>query len=166
MTNAAALFDSNYRYGYAFDDIGNRNTAAERGTNFMYSANAMNQYTNILCVSAFHFRVQSGRYQALIRSGLFVDCMLTIFLVCVAVASLGISNVFGMIFGLAMTHRPDRANEISGLMVMAISGGAVLPPVMGYVQGLMGPAGLVAVLVVCLLYLLGLSFFAVLMDNE
>ena len=80
-----------------------------------------------------------------------------------AVVCTHVSNVFGMIFGLAMTHRPDRANEISGLMVMAISGGAVLPPVMGYVQGLMGPAGLMAVLVVCLLYLLGLSFFAVLM---
>lgn len=114
------------------------------------------------CAAArcFPFSVLLGLVGA---AGMFFTRDATLFLVCVAVASLGISNVFGMIFGLAMTHRPDRANEISGLMVMAISGGAVLPPVMGYVQGLMGPAGLVAVLVVCLLYLLGLSFFAVLM---
>lgn len=52
VTNAAALFDSNYRYGYAFDAIGNRDTAAERGTNFAYTANVLNQYTNILCASA------------------------------------------------------------------------------------------------------------------
>ena len=48
VPNAAALFDSSYRYGYAFDDIGNRDTAAERGTNFASAANALNQYTNIL----------------------------------------------------------------------------------------------------------------------
>jgi len=28
---------------------------------------------------------------------------------------------------------PERANEISGLMISAIAGGAVLPPVMGLV---------------------------------
>ena len=32
VTNAAALLDSNYRYGYAFDDIGNRDTAPEFAT--------------------------------------------------------------------------------------------------------------------------------------
>ena len=48
VTNALAAADLAYRYGYAFDDIGNRNTAAERGTNFAYTANALNQYTGIL----------------------------------------------------------------------------------------------------------------------
>ena len=63
---------------HLFPVIGNRNTAAERGIASVYTAHSLNQHTNILCASAFHFRVQSGRYQALIRSGLFVDCMLTI----------------------------------------------------------------------------------------
>ena len=54
LTNAVATVDSDYRYTYAFDDIGNRETASERGTNICYSANALNQYTSIsnLCDSA------------------------------------------------------------------------------------------------------------------
>ena len=32
-------------YAYAFDHIGNRNTASESGTQSSYSANTLNQYT-------------------------------------------------------------------------------------------------------------------------
>lgn len=84
----------------------------------------------------------------------------TLFLACVVVASLGISNIFGMVFGLAMNKLPQKANEISGLMVMAISGGAIIPPIMGAVKSSVGPNGLVFVLLACLVYLLGLGIFA------
>ncbi len=84
----------------------------------------------------------------------------TLFLACVVVASLGISNIFGMVFGLAMNRLPQKANEISGLMVMAIAGGAIIPPIMGAVKGSVGPNGLVFVLLACLVYLLGLGLFA------
>lgn len=84
----------------------------------------------------------------------------TLFLACVVVASLGISNIFGMVFGLAMNKLPQKANEISGLMVMAISGGAIIPPIMGAVKSSVGPNGLVFVLLACLVYLLGLGMFA------
>lgn len=47
LTNAAAAVDSAYRYSYAFDDIGNREAATERGTNSFYAANKLNQYTSI-----------------------------------------------------------------------------------------------------------------------
>jgi fucose permease len=81
-------------------------------------------------------------------------------LICVFVASLGISNIFGMVFGLAMNKHPERANAISGLMVMAIAGGAIIPPIMGAVQSAVGESGLVYVLIACIVYLLGLGFFA------
>ena len=45
LTNAVASVDSDYRYAYDFDDIGNRETAFERGTNSVYTANSLNQYT-------------------------------------------------------------------------------------------------------------------------
>ena len=55
LTNAVAAVDSNYRYTYDFDDIGNRKTSSERGTNSVYAANQLNQYTEIsdsaLCAS-------------------------------------------------------------------------------------------------------------------
>ena len=44
LTNAVAAVDSDYRYSYAFDDIGNRETSSERGTNSVYVANNLNQY--------------------------------------------------------------------------------------------------------------------------
>ena len=47
LTNAVASVDAAYRYAYDFDDIGNRETAAERGTNTTYAANSLNQYTSI-----------------------------------------------------------------------------------------------------------------------
>ena len=47
LTNAVSAVDSNYRYAYNFDYIGNRETAAEQGTNVLYSANNLNQYTAV-----------------------------------------------------------------------------------------------------------------------
>ncbi|MBZ5583316.1 MAG: MFS transporter [Acidobacteriia bacterium] len=49
------------------------------------------------------------------------------------VAGLGFANIFPMVFSLAVENMPERANELSGLMVTAIVGGALLPPVMGFV---------------------------------
>ena len=44
LTNAVAAVDSDYRYAYDFDDIGNRESSSERGTNSVYTANSLNQY--------------------------------------------------------------------------------------------------------------------------
>ena len=47
LTNAVASVDSDYRYSYDFDDIGNREFSSERGTNSVYTANKLNQYTAV-----------------------------------------------------------------------------------------------------------------------
>lgn len=47
LTNVIAAIDSCYRYGYSFDDIGNRETSSERDTNSVYTANNLNQYTAV-----------------------------------------------------------------------------------------------------------------------
>ena len=54
----------------------------------------------------------------------------------VAIASfiligLGFANVFPLIFSIVVDSMPEQTNALSGLMVMAIIGGAVVPPVMG-----------------------------------
>lgn len=41
LTNAVAAVDSDYRYAYDVDDIGNRETSSERGTNSVYTANSL-----------------------------------------------------------------------------------------------------------------------------
>ena len=50
LTNVVAAVDSKYRYAYDFDDIGNREASSEGGTNSVYTANQLNQYTMVGCV--------------------------------------------------------------------------------------------------------------------
>jgi fucose permease len=45
------------------------------------------------------------------------------------------ANIFPLIFTLAVESLPKKANEISGLLMMAISGGAIIPPLMGAIAG-------------------------------
>ena len=57
----------------------------------------------------------------------------------VAVASifltgLGFGNVFPLVFSILIDEMPERSAELSGLLCMAIAGGAVIPLVMGAVN--------------------------------
>ncbi|MBN2174558.1 MAG: MFS transporter [Bacteroidales bacterium] len=49
---------------------------------------------------------------------------------------LGFANIFPLIFSITVDKMPERSNELSGLMVTAIVGGAILPPIMGKVADL------------------------------
>ena len=74
------------------------------------------------------------------------------FLSCVFVASVASANTFVMCMGIALDKLPEKANEITALMVMAIAGGAVVPPILGFAQKCAGCVGLVWVLLACLAY--------------
>ncbi len=79
--------------------------------------------------------------------------------ICVALIGLGNSNIFPIIFSRAMMYMPARSNEISGLMIMGIAGGAVFPLLMGVASdSLGGQIGAVIVLTVCVAYLIFLMF--------
>lgn len=47
------------------------------------------------------------------------------------VIAFGFANMFPLIFSIAIDKMPEKANELSGLMVTAICGGAFIPPLMG-----------------------------------
>ncbi|MFA5818389.1 MAG: hypothetical protein WC854_03825 [Bacteroidales bacterium] len=55
---------------------------------------------------------------------------------------------------------PTRSNEISGLMMMAISGGAVIPLIIGWVSDLSNVAIGMSILIVCMIYLLSVSVYS------
>jgi len=92
--------------------------------------------------------------------GIFFCPRPTSFLVCVFLAALGLANTFGMSMGLAINHLPEKTNEVSALVVMAISGGGVVSIALGAVQQRFGANGITCVLLVCLAYLLALGVFA------
>lgn len=72
---------------------------------------------------------------------------------------LGAGNMFPIIFSLALEKMPERANEISGLLIMAVSGGAVIPLVMGFISTTFGALTSISVLAACMLYILWVSFY-------
>ncbi|MBQ6338259.1 MAG: MFS transporter [Kiritimatiellae bacterium] len=96
----------------------------------------------------------------LATGGIFFAGTPFVFLACVFVAALATANSFGMCMGLALDKVPEKANEITSLMVMAIVGGGIVTPVLGIVQGSAGATGVVCVLLACLAYLLALGLFA------
>jgi fucose permease len=65
-----------------------------------------------------------------------------------------VANIFPIIFGMAIHLRPDKANEISGLMITGVFGGAVIPFLMGLTSDAMGSqVGSVIVILTGALYL-------------
>lgn len=74
------------------------------------------------------------------------------------IIGLGVANIFPLIFSLTVEKYPLRANEISGLMIMAVSGGAAIPPLIGLLTDKIGLTAGMFVLVVCAAYLLILAF--------
>ena len=72
-----------------------------------------------------------------------------------AVIGFSCSCIFPIIFSLALKARPEKANEISGLMITGVFGGAVIPPLMGLMSDVMGSqAGSLLVIGLCMFYLL------------
>lgn len=78
--------------------------------------------------------------------------------VLVVIVGLACSNVFSIIFSYALQHLPERDNEISALMIMGVSGGALVTPLMGILSDAFGQVAGLSLLLFCLLYLGWISF--------
>ncbi|MGC8865125.1 MAG: MFS transporter, partial [Bacteroidales bacterium] len=72
------------------------------------------------------------------------------------IIGLGFANIFPLIFSIAVDYMPERANELSGLMVTAIVGGAFIPPLAGYLADIHVMTGFL-VPAACLFYILLLA---------
>ena len=62
--------------------------------------------------------------------GLFTNNQ-TIAIISIFLIGLGFANVFPLVFSILIDSRPEKSNELSGLLVMAIVGGAIMPFIMG-----------------------------------
>ncbi|MCR5003408.1 MAG: MFS transporter [Bacteroidales bacterium] len=92
---------------------------------------------------------------------LFFAQSLTLILFGIGAIGFFCSSVFSVLFSLALKARPQKSNEISGFMITGVCGGAVIPPLMGLATEITGSQiGSLAVISVCLLYLLYCSFAA------
>lgn len=79
-------------------------------------------------------------------------------LVCIGAVGFFASSVFSIIYSMALQARPEKANQISGLMITAVAGGGVVTPVIGFAIGTVGIIGGIAVTLACVLYLIYCAF--------
>ncbi len=85
---------------------------------------------------------------------LMFDDMRTLY-VCMGLIGFGNANIFPVVFSQIMLANPRHKNEISGLMIMGICGGAIVPAVMGIASDVAGSqSGAVAIMAICAAYLL------------
>jgi MFS transporter, FHS family, L-fucose permease len=78
----------------------------------------------------------------------------------VFMTGLSIANIFPLVFSITVEKYPTRSNEISGLMMMAISGGAVIPLIIGWVSDISTIAYGMSILIICMFYLLAVSIYS------
>lgn len=92
-------------------------------------------------------------------AALFPVCGKTGMFILIGAVGFFCSSIFSVIFSEALQARPDQANGISGLMIMGVCGGAVIPPLMGVLTDTIGTqAGSLIVITACALYLAFLAF--------
>ena len=119
-------------------------------------------FRTIGCLTgSFFLRVMSNRLffiisvvmMALAMLGLGLGTSKTVLYVSIALVGYGNSNIFSLVFTQALLSDKTRQNEISGLMIMGLFGGAIFPLFMGIASDAMGQAGAVAVMALGVIYL-------------
>jgi MFS transporter, FHS family, L-fucose permease len=81
--------------------------------------------------------------------------------IAIFMTGLGSANLFPLIFAITLGKFPGRGNEISGLMVMAISGGAFIPPLMGLISAGYGAVASFGLLVAGMVYMVYTGIYAI-----
>ena len=90
--------------------------------------------------------------------GMLFSNQLWVILAMISILGLSVANVFSIIFSAALKKMPNHTNEISGLMIMGVAGGAVFPIIMGLVSDSFGQVAGISVLALAFIYLLLTSF--------
>lgn len=118
-------------------------------------------FTGAIVLSRFSskkFFIISTVAMVLSMAGLFVFDSLIPLYISIALVGFGNSNIFPILLSQALLHLPEKKNEVSGLMMMGIFGGAVFPPIMGFASDTMATQiGAVLVTTILVAYLLLIS---------
>ena len=79
----------------------------------------------------------------------------------IAIFCVGIFScaLFSLIFSIGLGYMPERANEVSGLMIMSVCGGAIIPPIIGVLSDLYSFTVGFSMLTICMAYVVFLSLY-------
>jgi FHS family L-fucose permease-like MFS transporter len=111
------------------------NMLATLGIGFFLTALAVGRLLGSVILSFMSpkkFFVVSSLLGVLSILGLYVSVR-QFAIACVFLAGLSFANIFPLIFSILIDSKPEKSGELSGLLCMAIFGGAVIPYFMGVV---------------------------------
>jgi MFS transporter, FHS family, L-fucose permease len=103
-------------------------------------------------ISPKKFFITTVTISVLALLGLFTGDVIVV-IASVVLVGLGFANIFPLVFSITVDALPEKTDELSGLMVTAIVGGAFLPLLMGFVADKSSPTGGFIVPLVALLYI-------------
>ncbi len=137
--------------------FGSEQTLAESGRSVYFLGKMLGTFGGAFMLaklSSRKFFIWTSVFGLIPILALFIAPSEVIALAIIFIIGLGIANIFPVIFSLTVEKYPMRANEISGLMIMAVSGGAVMPLLMGWISDLTNVTASLFVLVVAITFIL------------
>jgi fucose permease len=137
-------------------------TAAESGRSVYFLGRMLGTFAGAILLTKI-----SSRKFFMWTSVLGIICLTAIVLVkssamawgLVFLIGLAVANIWPLVFSIAIEKNPTQSNEISGLVMMAISGGAVIPLLVGWVSDISNIALGMTILIACMIYLWAVSVY-------
>jgi len=126
------------------------------GTSLYFIARTTGSLAGVILLARFrNSRIYLGSVWMgiLALTALLFARQLAIILPLIFFIGLAIANVFPVLFAAAIRRSPERENEVSGLLIMGVSGGAILLPIMGLLGDAGGPVPALAFLLLAWGYL-------------
>jgi MFS transporter, FHS family, L-fucose permease len=132
------------------------------GTSLYFMARTIGTFLGAILLSKI-----SGRKYFIINMIVAIAAMVLLFFmtnlwaiwILIFILGFTIANVFPIIFSAALHRKPDHYNEISGLLIMGVSGGAFITFIVGLVSDMSKTqTGGLVVLMITLVYLLITAF--------
>jgi MFS transporter, FHS family, L-fucose permease len=137
-------------------------TAAESGRSVYFLGRMLGTFAGAIMLTKI-----SSRKFFMWTSVLGIVCLTAIILVksaalawgLVFLIGLAVANIWPLVFSIAVEKYSTQSNEISGLVMMAISGGAVIPLLVGWVSDISNIALGMTILIACMIYLWAVSVY-------
>ncbi len=93
--------------------------------------------------------------------GLIISNDLNVTRVLIFITGLGFANLFPLMFTIIVENKPDFANELSSLIILALIGGAIVPPIMGMISDAYGVTTSIYMLIFCVLYIAYTTYYVI-----
>ncbi|SFK56323.1 Fucose permease [Porphyromonadaceae bacterium KH3CP3RA] len=137
--------------------------SAGYGTSWYFAARTLGTFIGAFLLARvsekFYFRVNMSIVLLALCALFMVSTQVSI-LTMVSIIAFAASSIFAVIYGIALQLYPEKANEISGLMITGVAGGAVIPPLMGITADRFGnQTGSLLIIGLCVIYLFICSFW-------